>query len=259
MESSWNTPWFDESGTMGLGAARLLAVPPHGRTRSERTGASSHARRIHVRSAGLGVPSQEVPRETPSLESLDCGRPSGALPGLCSSFGAPAAVTALEEAIALGAHDFISFGACGSLVDGLRIGSAVLPTHAFADEGTSKHYASNAWFRPSSTLVRSLRSSARRSELPLVDGGVWTTDAPYRESRERARSLARRGVVGVEMEASAMYAVARHRGARIASLFVVSDELGGEEWNAGFRHPAFLRGKQRALRVVIDALRRELP
>jgi len=178
---------------------------------------------------------------------------------LRSSIGAPAAVTALEEAIALGAHDFISFGACGSLVDGLRIGSAVLPTHAFADEGTSKHYASNAWFRPSSALVRSLRFSARRSELPLVDGGVWTTDAPYRESRERARSLARRGVVGVEMEASAMYAVARHRGARIASLFVVSDELGGEEWNAGFRHPAFLRGKQRALRVVIDALRRELP
>src|SRR5437867_11455464 len=30
---------------------------------------------------------------------------------LRSSIGAPAAVTALEEAIALGAHDFISFGA----------------------------------------------------------------------------------------------------------------------------------------------------
>src|SRR5437773_4170761 len=98
MESSWNTPWFDESGTMGLRAARLLAVPPHGRTRSERTGASPHSRRIHVRSAGLGVPSQEVPRETPSLESLDCGGRAGRyrVCGLRSSIGAPAAVTALE-------------------------------------------------------------------------------------------------------------------------------------------------------------------
>jgi uridine phosphorylase len=178
---------------------------------------------------------------------------------LRSSIGAPAAVTALEEAIALGVRDFISFGACGSLVDDLRIGSAVLPTRAFADEGTSKHYGGGAWFRPSSVLLRALRFSARRAKLPLMDGGVWTTDAPYRESWAQARSLARRGVVGVEMEASAMYAVARHRGARMTSLFVVSDELGGEEWNAGFRHPAFLRGKRRALRVVIDTLSRELP
>jgi purine-nucleoside phosphorylase len=178
---------------------------------------------------------------------------------LRSSIGAPAAVTTLEEAIALGVRDVLSFGACGSLVDGLRIGSPVLPTRAFADEGTSKHYGGGAWFRPSPALVHSLRSSARRSQLPLTDGGVWTTDAPYREGRARARSLARKGVVGVEMEASAMYAVARHRGARIASLFVVSDELGGEEWNAGFRHPAFRNGKRRALRVVIDALSRESP
>lgn len=178
---------------------------------------------------------------------------------LRSTIGAPAAITTMEEAIALGVRDFISFGACGSLVDGLNIGSAVLPTSAFSDEGTSKHYDGGTWSRPSTGLVRSLRASARRFRLPLTVGGVWTTDAPYRESRSRARTLARKGVVGVEMEASAMYAVARHRGVRIASLFVVSDELGGEEWNAGFQHPAFLRGKRRALRVVIDALSRELP
>ncbi len=177
---------------------------------------------------------------------------------LRSTIGAPAAVTTMEEAIALGVRDFISFGACGSLVDGLNIGSAVLPTNAFADEGTSKHYGGGPWSRPSAGLIRSLRASARRCDVPLTAGGVWTTDAPYRESRSKARALARKGVVGVEMEASAMYAVACHRGVRIASLFVVSDELGGEEWNAGFRHPAFLRGKRRALRVVIDALKRDV-
>ncbi len=177
---------------------------------------------------------------------------------LRSMIGAPAAVTTLEEAIALGVRDVITFGACGSLMRDLRIGSAVLPTFAFADEGTSRHYGGDKWPRPSAPLVRVLRAEARRCGVPVTTGGVWTTDAPYRESRSQARSLARRGVVGVGMEASAMFAVARHRRARLAGLFVVSDELGGEEWNAGFRHPLFLRGKRQALRVVIKALTRDL-
>jgi purine-nucleoside phosphorylase len=58
------------------------------------------------------------------------------------------------------------------------------------------------------------------------------------------------------MEAAALYAVAHHRGLRVGSLCVVSDELGGEGWNPGFWNPAFLRAKRTALRVVVDTMSR---
>ena len=43
-----------------------------------------------------------------------------------------------------------------------------------------------------------------------------------------------------EMEAAAIFAVARVRGVRAALLVAVSDELFGHEWNVGFGHDVYL-------------------
>ncbi len=173
--------------------------------------------------------------------------------------GAPATAITLEEMAALGTREFLAFGACGSLVPRLKIGDAVLPTFAESDEGTSRHYGESGTARPTPALVRALRGACENRALKYVAGGTWTMDAVYRETFARARELAKRGVVAVEMEAAAIWAVARHRRLRTASLFVVSDELGREGWNPGFRDPAFLRGKKAAMRVIVDVLSREGP
>lgn len=171
-----------------------------------------------------------------------------------TTIGAPASVINLEEAIALGVRRVIAFGACGSLRADLPIGSVVLPDRAYSEEGTSRHYGGKRWSTPDARLLRSLESSCAQHRLGIRSGATWTMDALYRERRVKARSLVQRGVVCVEMEASALFRVARVRGIGLASLFVVSDELDGVEWNAGFRHPRFIGMKRRAARAVIDAL-----
>ncbi len=88
---------------------------------------------------------------------------------------------------------------------------------------------------------------------------MWSTDAPSREPWVKARALSHNGVVAIDMEASALYAVASVRGIRAASLFVVSDELGSDGWNPGFEHPAFESGTRKALSVLVDAISRPLP
>lgn len=176
-----------------------------------------------------------------------------------SSIGAPAAAIDLEEAIALGARTIIAFGACGSLRKNLPIGLTVLPTAALSDEGTSKHYGGSSWAHPDTELVRQLRSACRRRSLPVREGPVWTTDAVYREGRSRIRSLARRGILGVEMEASALFTVGRYRRARIASLLVVSDEVGGDAWKPGFQDSGFRQGVRRSLPAVVDVMSGALP
>lgn len=171
-----------------------------------------------------------------------------------SQIGAPAAAILMEEMAARGVRGFLAFGACGSLRDDLRIGDVVLPAFAYPDEGTSRHYGAPKRPRPDIGLRKALAGTCAVRDVPFREGGVWTMDAPYRESWSRARTLARRGVLAVDMEASALYAVARVRNLRAASLMVVSDELGGDGWNPGFHDPAFLAGKRKAYRVVLDAL-----
>lgn len=173
--------------------------------------------------------------------------------------GAPGAVLGLEEAVALGARTFLTFGGCGSLVPNLSLGSLIVPTGAYSEEGTSRHYGGGRWSWSDQGLVKALVRASERCGVKARQGLVWTTDAPYRESRAKVRALAARGVMAVEMEASALYTVARHRKVRIASLFVVSDEIGGDSWNAGFRSAPYAQGKREGLRVLIDALSRRLP
>lgn len=176
-----------------------------------------------------------------------------------SSVGAPAAAIDLEESIALGARTILAFGSCGSLRKDLPIGHAVLPTTALSDEGTSKQYGGSRWAHPDASLVQRIRRACVRQSLSVREGAVWTTDAVYRESRSRARGLVRRGVLGVEMEASALFTVGGHRGARVASLLVVSDELAGDAWKPGFDDPDFRRGVGESLKAVVNVMSGALP
>lgn len=173
-----------------------------------------------------------------------------------SSIGGPAAAIVVEEMAARGVRDFVTFGACGSLREELRIGSVVVPTFAYADEGTSRHYGAPRFPRPDPSLVTAIHSSCDRQGIPFVVGGVWTTDAPYRESRTVVRTLSRRGVVAADMEAASVYAVARSRKLRAASLMVVSDELGRDGWNPGFLDPRFRKAKLKAIPAVVEGFAR---
>ncbi len=175
-----------------------------------------------------------------------------------SGIGAPAAAIDLEETIALGARTIVSFGSCGSLLPDLRIGQCVVPTAAFSDEGTSTHYGGGSWARPNRALFTALRDAHRRHEVPVREGAVWTTDAVYRESRSQLRALVRRDVVGVEMEASALFTVGRCRRVRVASVLVVSDELSAG-WTPGFEDPAFRAGVRRSVVPILQVLGGAVP
>lgn len=61
-------------------------------------------------------------------------------------------------------------------------------------------------------------------------GPSWTTDAIYRETISEVEQYANEGILTVEMEASAVFAVAAHRGVSAGAMFVVSDYLGPADW-----------------------------
>jgi uridine phosphorylase len=175
---------------------------------------------------------------------------------LCGPFiGAPQAVMGMEKLIALGAKDLWALGWCGSLQPDLRIGHLVIPTSAISEEGTSPHYPVRENKPHTNQALNQILEAALRSKgLPYSMGEVWTTDAPYRETRTKVKAYQEQNVLAVEMEMSALMTVALYRSVRLAALLVVSDELSDLKWHAGFRDPGFNANRRLAGQVLLSVL-----
>lgn len=173
------------------------------------------------------------------------------------ALGAPAAVLLLERLVVLGARSVVGVGSCGSLQPWLPVGSVVLPDSALVEEGTTPHYlAPHVRTRPHQELLRVLAENLETQGLKPQVGRIWTTDAVFRETREKVILYQREGVLAVDMESSALMSVASFRGVPFASVLVVSDELGTLKWHRGFNTKEFCETLGRAARVVASCLGR---
>ena len=157
--------------------------------------------------------------------------------GVLGNFGIGAPTTAMlmDELVADGTEAFLSIGLAGSLDETIEMGEFVVCDRAIRDEGTSHHYVASATYAHASDAVTEAaeRLLTARDD-PYHVGPSWTTDAIYRETVAEVERYAEAGVLTVEMEASAVFAVAECRGVEAGSMFVVSDYLGPEEWDPKF-------------------------
>ncbi|MDA8199522.1 MAG: nucleoside phosphorylase [Thermaerobacter sp.] len=165
--------------------------------------------------------------------------------------GAPAAVSAVEELVALGAQEIWVLGYSGSLQPPLTYGSLLIPNAAHVDEGTSGHYGRTGLAHPNADLLALLTRVA--PDVPV--GALWTTDAIYREMPSQIRRYQEQGVLGVDMETSALFHLGQHLGVSVGALMVVSDEL-FHAWNPGFGSEAVQQGCRRAYQVMAAVLTR---
>jgi uridine phosphorylase len=164
--------------------------------------------------------------------------------------GAAGTVMVMEEMIACGGRAFFGLGTAGSLRPEAKIGAFLIPTSCVSEEGTSAHYIKDAnTLRPSQRLLTALESAAKNLDTNVITGAIWTTDAPYREHSSKIEAYRKQGVVGVDMETSAMYALGQVRGVDVCNLLVVSDEL-WKAWKPAFASTQLRRAMDRAQRVT---------
>ena len=180
------------------------------------------------------------------------------LPGLCLTgpgIGAPYAVMMLETLICWGARRILFIGWCGAVSNQVRIGDIILPTAAIADEGTSRNYVApvNGQSQPDLPIISLVGQVLTDNRIDFHSGKIWTTDAVYRETREKVAQYQKQGVLAVEMEVSALFSVAQFRQVELGALLVVSDELSSFKWRPGFKDDRFIAGQQIACRMVKES------
>ena len=173
-------------------------------------------------------------------------------------FGAPATAMALETLIASGVKHSIVLGFCGSLSPRLRLNDVLIPVWGVRGEGTSHYYLPpQAGAEPDPELTRGLYKHLKRvkgrRKFRVLRGGIWSTDAFFRETRDKVEKLGRRGVLGVDMEATALMIIAKFRGARLALALLVTDELHTPAWRTIFGDKKLVRKALRVERLMAQA------
>lgn len=162
--------------------------------------------------------------------------------------GAPFAVLIAEELFACGCRHLLSLTSAGQIVAAATPPYFVVIDRALRDEGTSYHYAAPSEFAAAdSRLVATVAKALKDESLPAHVGPSWTTDAPFRETAEAIEAARAKGILAVEMEAAALYAFARARGASVLCLAHVTNTMGLAEQDF---EKGELDGTTDALRVL---------
>lgn len=146
--------------------------------------------------------------------------------------GAPLAIGLLEEMIARGCKKFMVCGGCGVLDKSVAVGHLLVPEIALRDEGVSYHYlppAREVAMNP--VALAAIETVLQRHGLEYLRTKAWTTDAIYRETRDKAAAYLAEGCLAVEMEAAAFFAVAQFRNVLLGQILYGGDAVLQEDWD----------------------------
>lgn len=148
-----------------------------------------------------------------------------------SMVGEPLCVAQYEDIMAMGSRRLILLGNCGVLDKTIEDCGIIIPVKAIRDEGTSYHYA-----EPSDTIEVNHKYKDEFKEVlkafgySYVEGTTWTTDACYRETRDKVNRRKEQGAVCVEMECAGMQALCDFRGTEFFQFFYAGDNLDHSSW-----------------------------
>lgn len=175
--------------------------------------------------------------------------------------GSPAAVAALEVLTTMGGRVFVVVGRVGAIHPELNIGDVLIPTWGLREEGASFHYIPDQGYMPTpdmglaEALYRQATALAKKRRINIVKGGVWTTDAIFRETLDKVIEYSQKGVYGVDMESTALMTVARYRDVKLAIISSVSDKLQHEgRWVKGFQSRRLRTTEKLVVQATLNAI-----
>ncbi len=162
--------------------------------------------------------------------------------------GASFAVLLAEQLFASGCRLLISVTSSGQILPAREPPYFILIEKALRDEGTSYHYLPAAeYVSIPDALLELFEDDVPGLEEPLARGAVWTTDAPFRETRSAIELCRSKGILAVEMEAAALYAFARARAKPVICFAHITNRMAGAE---GDFEKGAAAGSIEALRLI---------
>lgn len=145
-----------------------------------------------------------------------------------TGMGTPSLAITVEELIRLGAQTLVRVGTAGIISGDIEPGELIIATGAVPNDGTTRQYLNGASYAPVAdySIVRALVDTAARGGKKVHTGLIQTEDAFYATQPEHVAELDERGVLAIEMEASALFMLGKLRRVRTGCALVASNRIG---------------------------------
>jgi len=148
---------------------------------------------------------------------------------ICPNIGGAASTVDLELLIASGINKIVAFGTCGSLDKNIAKNTIIIPTVAVREEGVSYHYLPPSdEVDQNKTLIQIMEQVFSRHNMNYLSGKVWTTDAVYRETSNKLKTMKQNGCLAVDMEMASLLSVAKFRSIDFAGFLIADDNIDGK-------------------------------
>lgn len=170
-----------------------------------------------------------------------------------SGMGQPSASIYANELFAeYDVQTLIRVGTCGALTEAVRVRDVIVAMSASTDSQMNRLRFHGIDYAPTADyqLLRAAVDAAEAANLNVHVGQVFSGDLFYNDRADLVARTAEYGVLGIEMEASALYTLAAKFGRRALGIMTVSDHLiTKEETTAEERQTTF----SEMITIALDA------
>ena len=141
-----------------------------------------------------------------------------------TGMGCPSATIVFEELIQLGCKRLMRVGTCGGLQPHHALGDLIVALTAVPSDATARHLVDDEPHCPTASwdLIHGAVHAAKEVGQPMHVGPIVSSDVFYNPDEGQYERWSSRGVLGVEMEAAALFTVAA-----IGGIGKVPDVHGG--------------------------------
>jgi len=153
-----------------------------------------------------------------------------------TGMGCPSLAIVTEELVRLGATTLVRVGTAGIVSRAVKPGDLIIASAAVPMDGTTRMYLGGDPYAPCASFAVT-KALAEAAGAGAHVGLVQTEDAFYATQPNDVARLVVRGVLAVEMEASALFLLGKLRGVETGCALVASNYVGDPE----FVDPTFLR------------------
>ena len=152
-----------------------------------------------------------------------------------------------------GVKSIIRTGSAGAYQPDLQLGDVMIAIGACTDSNYAAQYNLPGTFSPTADfdMARAAVEKAKQRGIRYRVGNILSSDVFYGDDAERWTQWQKMGVMGVEMEAAALYMNASRSGNKALCICTVSDSLvTGEACSAEQRQTSFTNMMEIAFEII---------
>ncbi len=173
---------------------------------------------------------------------------------MASGMGMPSiGIYSYELYNTFGVENIIRVGSVGGISDDVSVRDIIIGMGASTTSNFAVQYGLEGTLAPLAdyNLVRAAVREAERMGVKYFVGNLLSSDIFYNANPSASEKWKRMGILGVEMEAAALYMTAAYSGKRALAICTVSDHLfTGESLSAEERRSSFVAMMQIALEIA---------